>query len=130
MSHILSPVHMMGRLIDSVDLSAYRLARTETSSQNPQAFSSRLFDVDPDMGFFPTQPYRRLGGDFVLWERELVAARSVLKLGEDHGTEAMAECAKGEQWRQGLRSVSIAFVPEFALFTACTFSGQSSTSSS
>ena len=89
-----SPVHMMERLLDSVDLTTYRAGRSGAPPpQNPQAFSGRLFDVDPDMGFFPAQPYRKLTGEFELWERELVVARSVLKLGEDRGEEAMSKCA-------------------------------------
>ena len=97
----------MERLLDSVDLTTYRAGRSGAPPpQTPQAFSGRFFDVDPDTGFFPAQPYRKLTGEFELWERELVVARSVLKLGEDRGEEAMSKCAKGEQWRQGLRSVS------------------------
>ncbi|RPD66441.1 Indoleamine 2,3-dioxygenase [Lentinus tigrinus ALCF2SS1-6] len=93
----------MGRLLDSVDLTTYRAARPETSS-NSQAFSGRMYDVDPDTGFFPSQPLRPLSGEFSLWERGLVDARGVLKLGVDRGQEAFAKCALGEQWRQRLRS--------------------------
>ena len=100
-----SPVHMMGRLLNSVDRSTYR--PTYTHSPSAQAFSGRSFDVDPDTGFFPSQPFRKLSGAFELWEKELEAARLVLKLGGDRGEEAMTKCAKGEQWRQHLRSVSV-----------------------
>lgn len=108
MSFVSSPVHTLGRLLDSVDLAACRPRWAEpTTPSSPQPFSGRLFDVDPETGFFPTQPYRNLKGQFQLWEEELVIARGVLKLGEDRGDDAMSKCAKGEQWRERLRSVSI-----------------------
>ncbi|TFK94745.1 Indoleamine 2,3-dioxygenase [Polyporus arcularius HHB13444] len=71
-----------------------------------------MYDVDPDTGFFPSQPLRPLSGEFSLWEKELVEARSVLKLGIDRGQEAFAKCALGEQWRQRLRSWPVLDVTE------------------
>ena len=101
--NVSSPVHIVGRLLDST---TYRAARPEPSS-NSQAFSGRMYDVDPDTGFFPSQPLRPLSGEFTLWESGLTEARGVLKLGIDRGQEAFAKCALGEQWRQRLRSVSV-----------------------
>ena len=64
MNVLSSPVHMMERLFDSVDSSPYRTARSEAPPQGLQAFSGRLYDVAPDMGFFPAQPCRKLTGEF------------------------------------------------------------------
>ncbi|KAH9945845.1 Indoleamine 2,3-dioxygenase [Epithele typhae] len=102
MSILPSPVHMMGRLFDGME--TYRKSRSGAPPSSTQVFTGRLFDVDPEMGFFPSQPYRRLPGEFELWEHELENARSVLKLGEDRGSDAFSKCAKGEEWRQRLRS--------------------------
>lgn len=99
-----SPVHMVTRLFDSMDLNALRTARSEAAV--PQAFSSVSFDVDLETGFFPRQPLRALTGEFALWEQTLVQARSVVKLAADRGDEALAKLGEGEQWRQRVRSVS------------------------
>ncbi|KAI0748564.1 Indoleamine 2,3-dioxygenase [Daedaleopsis nitida] len=82
-----------------MDLTTYRAGRSTMT----EAFSGRMYDVDPDTGFFPSQPLRPLAGEFELWEKALVEARSVLKLGVDRGDEAMSKCVLGEQWRQRLR---------------------------
>ena len=100
-----SPLHMVTRLIDSMDLNTLRTARSEATV--PQTFSSGSFDVDLETGFFPRQPLRALVGEFALWESALVQARNVLKLAADRGAEAMAKAAEGEQWRQRVRSVSV-----------------------
>ncbi|KAI0636672.1 Indoleamine 2,3-dioxygenase, partial [Trametes polyzona] len=84
------------------DLTAYRVRADSTSGAQP--FNGRLFDVHPDTGFFPAQPYPKLAGEYALWEDALVTARQVLKLGEDKGEEARAKLASGERWRQQLRS--------------------------
>lgn len=99
-----SPVHMVTRLIDSMDLNTLRTTRSEAAV--PQAFSSVSFDVDLETGFFPRQPLRALTGEFALWEQTLVQARGVLKLAADRGDEALAKLGEGEQWRQRVRSVS------------------------
>ncbi|KAM5531758.1 hypothetical protein V8D89_014607, partial [Ganoderma adspersum] len=97
-----SPVHMVTRLIDSMDLNTLRTARSEATI--PQTFSSVSFDVDLETGFFPRQPLRALTGEFALWEQTLVQARGVLNLAADRGEEALAKLGEGEQWRQRVRS--------------------------
>ncbi len=99
-----SPVHMVTRLLDSMDLNTLRTTLSESTVQ--QTFSSVSYDVDLETGFFPRQPLRALDGEFALWEQTLVEARNVLKLAVDRGEEALAKAGEGEQWRQRVRSVS------------------------
>ncbi|KAI0672912.1 hypothetical protein C8Q78DRAFT_687709 [Trametes maxima] len=103
--NVTSPVHMVNRLRDSAaDSTTYRTIRPDNAS--PQPFSNRLFDINPETGFFPSQPLQKLKGEFALWEEALESAKHVLKLGEDKGDEALAKLAAGERWRQQIRSVS------------------------
>ena len=100
-----SPVHIVTRLLDSMDLNALRTSLTESAA--PQTFNGTSYDVDPETGFFPRLPYRELSGDFAVWEDTLIQARGVIKLSIDKGEEAIAKEADGERWRQRVRSVSV-----------------------
>lgn len=99
-----SPVHMVTRLLDSMDLNTLRTSLSESTIQ--QTFSSVSYDVNLETGFFPRQPLRALESEFMVWEQTLVQARNVLKLTVDRGEEALAKAGEGEQWRQRVRSVS------------------------
>ncbi|KAI0372966.1 Indoleamine 2,3-dioxygenase [Pilatotrama ljubarskyi] len=102
--NVSSPLHIVGRLLDSsADMTPYRPVRADAQPA-AQRFSGRLFDVNPDTGFFPAQPLGKLRGEFKLWEAALENAKGVLKLGEDRGEEATAKLAAGELWRQQLRN--------------------------
>ncbi|KAI0362451.1 Indoleamine 2,3-dioxygenase [Trametes cingulata] len=102
--NVSSPLHIVGRLLDSsADMTAYRTVRSDLHSASPR-FSGRLFDVNPDTGFFPSQPLGKLRGEYKLWEEALDSAKGVLKLGEDRGEEARAKRAAGEMWRQRVRN--------------------------
>ncbi|TBU65517.1 Indoleamine 2,3-dioxygenase [Dichomitus squalens] len=85
-----------------MDLNTLRTSLTESAV--PQTFNGDAYDVDPETGFFPRRPLRELEGDFALWERTLVQARSVLKLAADRGEEAIAKAAQAEQWRHRVRN--------------------------
>ncbi|KAH9857203.1 Indoleamine 2,3-dioxygenase [Lenzites betulinus] len=99
--NVSSPVHIVNRLRGSAaDLTTYRPTRSDC----PEPFSNRVFDINPDTGFFPAQPLKKLTDAFTLWEDALISAGHVLKLGEDKGDEARAKRASGEHWRQQLRA--------------------------
>ena len=100
-----SPVHMVNRLLDSMDLNTLRTSLSESAV--PQSFNGIVHDVDPDAGFFPRQPLPYLEGDFALWEQTLAQARGVVKLATDRGEEAIAKAKEGEQWRHRVRNVSV-----------------------
>ncbi|KAI0822833.1 Indoleamine 2,3-dioxygenase [Trametes gibbosa] len=94
--NVSSPVHIVNRLRDSAaDLTTSRELRSDGS----ESFSNRVFDINPETGFFPAQPLQKLAGAFTLWEDALISAGQVLKLGEDKGEEALAKLAMGEHWR-------------------------------
>ncbi|KAJ8483105.1 hypothetical protein ONZ51_g4912 [Trametes cubensis] len=102
--NVSSPVHMVGRLLETTaDSTTYRGPRADNHSC-PQPFCGRLFDVEPITGFAPSQPLATLGGEFALWEVALEDAKLHLKLGEDKGREALEKANAGEHWRQALRS--------------------------
>lgn len=102
---LLSPPHAVGTLFDVV-LSLYNsYFHSAPRLSLPDRRSLGDFDVDPQTGFFPPAPLRRLPPSFDLWENGLDSAAGRLCLGDDNSEEAQSKREYGQRWREDVNSV-------------------------
>lgn len=110
-AHAYAPVSEVS-VIAHVIKSSRRLTKTRAAYQSHTTLALSDYDASPVTGFMPTEAgLARLPAPFDAWECALDLVNcghdSVLSLGEDTASDAVAKRASGEQWRESIRKVHL-----------------------